>query len=74
MASSVRQFPTIKAVRSFVIGGVGSGAILLFSRWNIIAEWNHDFQVATTTTSKAVTGTEPNPYLSVNPLSESALT
>lgn len=25
--ASVRQFPTIKAVRSFVIGGVGSGRI-----------------------------------------------
>ncbi|KAG6316976.1 hypothetical protein E4U22_006644, partial [Claviceps purpurea] len=25
MASSVRDFPTIKAVRSFVVGGVGSG-------------------------------------------------
>ncbi|KAG5996618.1 hypothetical protein E4U52_006233 [Claviceps spartinae] len=25
MASGVRDFPTIKAVRSFVVGGVGSG-------------------------------------------------
>lgn len=57
MATSVRQFPTIKAVRSFVIGGVGSGMARrnLFMTKKLLT---HGFcgKVATTTMLKVAIG------------------
>ena len=55
--ASVRQFPTIKAVRSFVIGGVGSGTVAYPPRQKgSVLICDDGFQVEITTMSRAVTG------------------
>lgn len=63
--ASVRQFPTIKSVRSFIIDGVGSGVCVSMDgqslrcyRWQNTNSMDADIgeQVATTTMSRVAIG------------------
>lgn len=70
--SAVRDFPKIKAIRSFVIGGVGSGTSVGLARRDVLAAHRPSHgdchltplsitQAATITTSRAATGKHPVP-------------
>ena len=69
--SAVRDFPKIKAIRSFVIGGVGSGMLPPASPSSHASPSRHltrITQAVTTTMSKAATGKRTNLLLTLHML------